>query len=426
MISFSLFTQSAFASLTPTSFSPQVPFFKSPESQFSSGYSTFETLQKQQVQKMMTAENVFQWNKKIFRPDEIRPVLPVHLSQFVFDVNKRERWKILESTIQSFKVENTLTKKVSEFQASELLSDPSDLGYALTLKDVYLKTSADQNSKILTTIPLGYKLKPIEFKNAFVQVQYKDYKGFVSLSETLTKFDLATMVYTDQKWQFIKKREYDFMITNDNERIQLNKIERVMTPDTRGIIASSTQKIPIWSQVEVVHGFKPSWIQSELKGHGKIWWKLPKVNSNENEEAFISIDQLIRQPISSISFHPKNASQAILSSNGVYITKEGLHWKKLSQFEHFNGPVHYFNDLLIFVGHYRSVDGGKTFENYIQIDKLAQAIEDQYGFLPKKLQVNKIETKAPYRIKIEIDTGTRKIKMETPLFAQDWKAVKGS
>ena len=98
--------------------------------------------------------------------------------------------------------------------------------------------------------------------------------------------------------------------------------------------------------------------------------------------------------------------------------------RRIKQFENFNGPVHYFNDLLIFVGQHRSVNGGKSFENYIQIDKLAQAIESQYGFLPKRLQVRHIETKAPFRLKIEIETGSRKIIMESPLFTQDWKAVK--
>ena len=84
----------------------------------------------------------------------------------------------------------------------------------------------------------------------------------------------------------------------------------------------------------------------------------------------------------------------------------------------------YSSDALLFVGNFRSIDGGQTFENYIQIEKLASAIELQYGFTPKKLQVQKIDSPTPLRIKIEIDTGARRIQMESPVFSQKWQAVK--
>jgi hypothetical protein len=213
------------------------------------------------------------------------------------------------------------------------------------------------------------------------------------------------------------------MLTNDRKKIHLSKIMGLLTPETRGVIASANQKIPLWSQVEIVNSQKPNWLRSQLKGHGPVWWNPSKTDLDE-KELVLTIDELIRRKISSVSFHPKNPSRGILSANGVFITEDGLHWRSLKQFEDFNGPVHYFNDLLIFVGNYRSVDGGKKFENYIQIDKLASAIEDQYGFLPKRLQVTHIETKPPFRLNIEIETGQRKIKMESPLFTQDWKAIK--
>src|SRR5690606_33810714 len=132
---------------------------------------------------------------------------------------------------------------------------------------------------------------------------------------------------------------------------------------------------------------------------GKVWWK----PNPEVEQVYYNIDELLAKDIASASFHPQNPLKGILSSNGVYITENGSSWRKLTRFGNFNGPVHYFNDNLLFVGNFRSTDGGKSFENYIQIDKLASAIEYQFGFFPKKLQVKKIETRAPYKLKIEID-----------------------
>ncbi len=423
---FSLFLLPIFARASvPTLASVQVPFFKSTQSLFPSGYSSLDSLLKSQTQKTMSSENLFRWNGKVFNSEELRPVLPVHLSKYVLDVQTHQRWRVVETGLQTLKVENQVTKNTIQFSIHELLSDPFDLGYALLLKDVYLKKGPNQNAKIITTIPQGIRLQPIEFKNSFFKVKYNDYIGYVSLAEALTKFDLCTMVFVEHRWHLIKKREYDYLITSENKKIFLNQVQRLVTPDTRGIVASSTQKIPLWSQVEIVKSMRPDWIKSELKGHGPIWWKPPRDKGDSSEDdKIVLIDQLIRQTISSVSFHPKDPLKGIISSNGVYITEDGLHWKRIKQFEQFNGPVHYFNDLLIFVGQLRSVNGGRSFENYIQIDKLAQAIEEQYGFLPKRLQVKNIETNAPFKIKIEIETGFRKIKMESPLFTQDWKAVR--
>ncbi len=402
----------------------QVPFFKSTGSQFPSGSTTLEVLQKQQLQKDKVAESAYRWNGKSFKKGELKPVLPVHLSEYVIETSNQKRWRVLDVGVDALRLQDPLTKLEKNLNTSLVLSDSYDLGYALILKDTYLRKTSSNESTILTTIPQGFRLKPISYQDGFFKVKYKEYEGFVTLAESLTKFDMSTMVYADNQWHFVVKREFGNLITNTKKQISLNKIQKVITPDTRGIIASSNQKVPLWSLIEVSKSSRADWLQSEVKGHGTIWWKMPdQEKQSPLVENAILIDQLIRQPISSVSFHPKNPLQGILSSNGVYITDDGLHWKRLKQFDDYNGPVHYFNDLLIFVGNYRSTDGGKTFENYIQIDRLAQAIQDQYGFLPRRLQVNKIETKPPFRIRIEIETGFRKIKMESPLFTQDWKAA---
>lgn len=403
----------------------QVPFFKSPQSLFPSGSTSLETLQKQQLQKSTVSEYVYRWKGKNFKKNELKPVLPVHLSEYAVDIATQKRWKIIDIGVDALKVEDPLSKISKIFSTSQVLSDSYDLGYALILKDAYLRKDSDEKASVLTTIPQGYRLRPLFYQNGFFKVQYKDYTGFVSLSEALTKFDLSTMAYSGGKWHFIKKRQFDQLLTNENKKISMNQVQKLITPDTRGIIASSTQKVPLWSQIEVTKSNSADWMQSRLKGHGAIWWKNPSDQSKDPiEEQTVLIDDLIRQPIASVSFHPKNPLRGILSSNGVYLTEDGLHWRRLKQFDSYNGPVHYFNDLLIFVGNYRSTNGGKSFENYIQIDRLAQAIQDQFGFLPRRLQVNKIETTAPFRIRIEIETGFRKIKMESPLFAQEWKASK--
>jgi hypothetical protein len=78
----------------------------------------------------------------------------------------------------------------------------------------------------------------------------------------------------------------------------------------------------------------------------------------------------------------------------------------------------------MFVGNYRSTDGGKTFDNYIQVDKVATAITNSTGSLPKKIQITKIKVQKPYSIVIDVHTGTRKVRLKSPIFSQEWTPVK--
>ena len=407
----------------PMALSPeQVPFFKTPESQFPSGYVSLDSLKKQILIQRPTAEKFYKWHNQLFKLDDLRPVRPAHLSKKVIDPTTRETLEVVQTTVQNLFVKNPKYPTKNSFRIDEVLADHRDLGYFLALKDLSLKNEPTEKSLTKTTIPLGTRLTAETYKNGFAQIKYKSLVGYVSLSEMISKFDLATMIYAESKWHFVKKREFDFIITSENEKIHLSQISGVVTPEHRGLIASTNQKIPLWSQVEITSTTSAQWVQSYLKGQGAIWWKLE--NSQTTPEGTLTIDELLKKKIASVSFHPKNPLKGILSAQGVYMTEDGYFWKRLPQFGDFNGPVHYFNDLLVFVGNFRSVDGGAHFDNYIHIDKLTLAIEKQLGFQPKKLQVKKIQTEAPFKIKIQIETGFRTLQMESPLFSQDWKLTK--
>ena len=400
--------------------SQQVPFFKTPQSPFPSGATSVENLEKNRIGHTMKAETYYKYKNQSFAKGEIRPIFPSHISQSVIDPKTQKRWSVLETKVDTILVFDTKSKLTAQYNIDEVNSDPYDIGYALTLKDSYLKSTPADNGKILTTIPSGTRFTVLKYKKGFAEVSYKAYIGYVSVSELITKFDFATYVYANGKWNIVKRRVFDTIETSEGKKVSFNNVTGVVSPDQVGLIASNSQKLPIWSRIERQTRSTPEWIQSQIKGHGPVWWK----PANTTAEKIYTIDELLKKDIASISFHPKDPLKAILSANGVFMTDDGYHWKELKEFAGFNGPVHYFNDLMIFVGNFRSTDQGKTFENYIQIEKLASAIQNAYGFLPKKLQVKRIDTEAPYVLKIEVETGIRRIRMQSPLFAQTWSAVR--
>ena len=90
--------------IAPTS-TIEMPFFKSPESRFPSGSASLETLQKQQLHAKWTQEKFYKWKTQLFRLDEIRPVLAIHLSRFVID--QRTKKRLIEYTVSRFFVSYT-------------------------------------------------------------------------------------------------------------------------------------------------------------------------------------------------------------------------------------------------------------------------------------------------------------------------------
>lgn len=428
ILTFCLTTITAHAAYIDTSAAPSeygktlVPFYKTKESKFPSGYTTFDNLKKKQVRRNLLPEKYYSWNQKLFPLMDLNPIFPAHLANNVIDPITHKRLKVLNTNISTlFATDPNKPGLQTKYPINEVNSDAYDSGLAMALKDLYLKKNSSAESPVITTIPQGERLIPLNYHNGYAEVRYKNYLGYVSLSEVITKYDFCTYAYFNNQWHPIKSRQYDYLIDNKKQKIHLSKITGLIVNDQLGIIGSNSQKIPMWSQVNLINNQQKNWSESRLKDHGLVWWR----PDSSSIETYYSIDDLLKKEIASVSYDPKNPLQGILSSHGVYITENGTQWKKIEKFNDYHGPVHYFSPALIFVGNYRSIDGGKTFDNYIQLDRLAHMIEDQYGFYPKKLQVKKIETFKPYRMKIELDTGNRQIKLESPLFAQDWKPSKG-
>ncbi len=398
----------------------QVPYFKSPNSSFPSGSATEAFLKKNQIVHTLKSEIAYQYKNKAYTNQDLKPLFPTHISQSVIHIKSKKRWSVLETKVDSILCFDTKTKQTMQFRIDEVATDPYDIGFAMTLKDSFLKKTPEKKSDTLTTVPQGQRFSVIKYKNGFAEVSYKSYIGFINVNEVITKFDFANYIYSKNRWHLIRSREFDSVITFDNKKIHFSEVMGMITPEKIGVIASKNQKLSLWSRVQSVKAMKIDWIQSKIKDHGNVWWK----PESEVAEEIYTIDELLKKDIASVSFHPTDPLKAILSAHGVYMTEDGYHWKPLKEFKNFHGPVHYFNDLMIFIGNYRSTDQGKTFENYIQIDKLALAIQSELGFLPKQVKVKRISTLPNYYLKIEIETGNRRIKMQSPLFAQSWSLIK--
>lgn len=406
--------QTAHAAKNPSDFptdAVEVSFFKTTGSPFPSGKASGEKLRLSALAetKTLPGEIKFFHNGKYYSQAELNPTTATKLSS-------------------------------SAQQATDL----RDLGKFQVLVDTPLLAKPSIDAAKLTKIYSGTLLKLVSsnqdrFQKGFVKVRFDGMDGFVNISHTISKFDFAVWVYpkstfknssaktsVDNGWLQVKSRLFDEIETTSGEFIHLSQIEGVWTDPTKGIIASTSEIFPLWTQIRVIPAAPVLWKSSRLPGHQVVWWREsdllnPAKNDDDDE---LTIDELLKKEIFSVSFHPKNPRKALVSAGGVYHTIDGQTWKKLKQFDHFSGPVHYFNDLMMFVGPYRSTNAGKTFENFIRIDELSQSITSVLGYAPQRLELRSIKTTSTLKIVMDVDIGSRKIKVQSPIYAQNWTVLR--
>ena len=409
----------AFSELFQSQNTDQVPFFKSKNSHFASGYASYDKL----LESATLREN---GESFYLAKDHKKLALRFLPTITAFDLSKTWIEKYTKKRVVA-KPDMNLIDVILNYQ-----TDPYDRGLVMTLQSTTLQNVPQAKYKKLALIKAGTKLIPIRFENGFVQVLYQKKYGYIDMNLTMSKFDFAKFIYSVQSeqknWEAVSQREFDQIVTSSNVKnsnkkyIQMNAIQGLIVDETLALSHTENLHYPMWSQFHIHKEKTRPWIQSKIKGHGLVWWQKNEIALANSQN--ISIDELLKKEIYSVSFQAGNPKKAIASiSSGVFMTDDGQTWKPLNQFKGFVGPVYYFNDHYIFVGNYRSQNGGKTFDQYIQIDKISQAIRS-LGFEVKKVKLSRIKVQKPYNVVIDLDIGYRTLRMKSPLFAQDWKLQK--
>lgn len=390
-----------------------IPFFKSKMSIFPSGHSSQDKLSGQLISAETSEAFYLNRDEKKISPTLVPHITAFHLSRVWIEKYSKRRVKPNNSADLATILLNYDT-------------DPYDRGLVLTLNDTKLRETADVKATALKSIPKLNYFIPISFEKGFVKILFSGKFGFIDINDCISKFDFAKFAYSfktkTNTWEVINHREFDNLITDKNESLQLAEIKGLVVDQKLAFAFKENEHYPKWTTFKLVKEKTKPWLQSELKGHGLVWWQRPDTEIIAKNT--LSIDDLIKKEIFSVSFQEGNPKKGLASANGVYITEDGQNWTEIAQFKDYSGPVYYYSNTLMYIGNYRSLDGGKTFENYIQIDKVSAAIAKSTGINPKKIQITKIKVQKPYNVVIDVNTGTRKVRLKSPIFSQDWTTAK--
>lgn len=433
-----------FAAVTPA-----LSFYRNQQSAFPSGQMNRADLEKKIIRRELEPWFRVSWNKKEFEiPGEI-VVKDIQTTRTLIAKEKTEVLKSpLSGSVRAFSLEpkrTVLVIKTSSMWAevvdlklrlrgwaplANFTAPEDDRGVYVTLIDSFLQKSPNGSAGVITTIPRGVRLTPLDIEKNFLKVNYKDFKGYVDLSNLVGRGDFAMWAFHRVRgWIGISHRENGYLMTTDKQKIPLGDFIAFSPYQDRAVVSQKlTDDGPsIRSRVEIVSRKAHRWTLSQLADHGEVWWRSEELSTGTQPQDAnrITSDQLMKREVHSVAFGAgKSSLKAIASANGVFRTDDGKTWSEIAQFTGQNFPVSIHPDGIWYVGSYRSYDEGKTFENYIRWDKLAQQIQDSIHKMPRHLRITGIESMPHSKIRILVDTGVQKIKMQAHVLSQEWTLVK--
>ncbi len=424
-------------------------FYKSPHSQFPSGQLSEDELESKKIRSEETNTYQITWDKREFFFESNEMVKDIHVSDLItvnrsfsvpekkdlknvkeaFYVSKNDVIRLVGFQDDWLEIENLKTSKRGFARAADFASFSEDTGLALTYMSTFLKETASDSSKIITTVPQGTRLKILDWSGEKIQVLFNGQKGFLDSGHAILKADFASWtLHSKQGWTQIKYREGRYVRTKQNDLLNISDLKAFVTEKTRAFSLVHKENGPkLKSKLEIVDLEPNRWNVSKIAEHGDVWWK--KLRPPAAEAQVKTLSELAISGIYSSDLAGDSSkgspTRGLISAHGIYRTDDGINWAKIDFFKDENWPI-CITKSGWYVGSFRSLDEGKTFEPFIRWDYLSYLMSSEYKLDPKFFKIVKMETINSKEIKIQMDVGFKKVNFSYNGYLTTWKILNAS
>ncbi|MBL7546251.1 MAG: SH3 domain-containing protein [Bdellovibrionaceae bacterium] len=417
-------------------------FYKSPHSQFPSGQLSEDELESKKIRTEETNTYQVTWDKRDFFFESHEMAKDIHASDLItsnrsFSVIESREGKAKESFYLSkndvvrltailsedwLEVENLKTNKRGVARSSDFSSFSEDPGLAFSYMATFLRDSPSDSSRVITTIPQNTRLKISEWKDHKIRVQFNGHTGFIDSGHVILKADFASWVlHSKHGWTEVKYREGPHVRTKQNELLTIADVKAYVTDKKRGFSLVHRENGPkLKSKLEIVDLEPNRWVVSRLAEHGDIWWK--KLRPTSTHVQTKSLGELTATGIYSSDIATDTPTRGLVSAKGIYRSDDGIMWSKIDFFKDENWPVVVTKNVW-YVGSFRSLDEGKTFEPFIRWDYLSYLMSVELQSNPKFFKILRMESMGPKEIKIQMDLGVRKVVLSYNSYLTTWKIL---
>ncbi len=342
--------------------------------------------------------------------------------------SKGSQWLIHRFVNNFVYAENKKTKKKYWIQKWHFQSLDSDKGYLLTKKPTALFWKRDLQKPSPIILDSMQRLSYNRIVGKWAEVYYRGEKLYIPSNVVLSRFDIATEFLWQNTWYPIHARK-NWSAKSGSQWIDFSQMTALRSrskifltyKDLSSLFKTSKKNMQALSYLHPAKLYpwqdrkEKLWFQSKIRGHGWIWWS--KENPESEEVESFSTKQILARPIYDMASDPQS-DYKILSANGVFHSvKEGL-WFRIDSFSDENYPVHIAPNGDIFVGEFRSRDGGKNFQSYVQWSKVFALYPDA-----KKMKLTgiKIKDQKGKQILLQLQTAGKKFYVESKDSGINWK-----
>lgn len=394
---------------------PAQHFFRSPDSLFASGQASFSDLEKKKFKEFQEVFFIAQKDGRSFKVPSDFIIRDIDLSTRIGNTRTGKLGLVIGIKGPWISVVDGSGKR-DWWNLSEAMPVPDDLGLAQNINPILLRKSPNWKAESLHEIRGPTKFRILKISDSWAEVALftdLDQKGWVEMGALVTKYDFASFVLPKNgKWTSVKYRQGSELVTGGGQKIKIETAQAIMTRPDLGLISKEMESFSLKqrSYMKIQSWESVSWAVSRLQGHGEVFWKTSAIDQqlqNTTIAQTVSYDEVLKRPIFSVAFHPKNPRIGLISAEGIYMTEDGITWRKVPQFQNDNLPVAISTEHEFFVGDHRSQDSGKTFKPFLKWEQLATLMESRTHKGPRILRLIKIEPRTDKRVSIEVDNGIK-------------------
>ena len=259
--------------------------------------------------------------------------------------------------------------------------DPNDWGYVVSKHRTPLRKKPLNESKATGYLSSGLRLTPIRFQKEFIEIEWRKQPYFIPFSYVISRLNFAKKIKLNTGWKDILFVMDHWIKTTDDQFVSIEQIQGIQ--GGRSLAYNMASKAYIRSD---------SHIQSNVLQTISPLTALSVISQSRNSVSVprrvISTDQLFSRKI----FDVASAKGLMLASaNGIFRSHDGISWERLSFFENKNFPLAISPSGKIYVGPYRSINDGKSFDQYIRWDLVFDALQADGIRAVSELSIKDIE-----------------------------------
>lgn len=427
-----------------------IPFYRTPTSSFASGQASRNILVSKLKRVELDIHYDTTWDKRTFSlttDDFYRAI------DFSKKVSNKQTIELYEKNENKSKIIMTLPKhtllnllKTESYWAKVQITnnnipknksigwvplhllemESQDTGLIASSIDTYLRKKPESGTVIVTTIPQGTLFSDFKIVGEWVELTYKNQKGFADFNHFISRYDFAKWAKHDKwGWMQIFYRSKNLLYTSEGP-LKISEFDAWITNPRLGIMKTNIEGGPMLRSHITINKVNANlWAISQLPEHGEVWWKKEALDFNTPiKKEILSSQEILEREIFSYDFNPKTKPMGVASADGIFITNDGRNWQKLNQFENQNFPVSIHPENVLYVGPYRSSNHGVTFEPYIKWEEIAKIVQSSTLRTSRVLKLVKILPLPHSQVQIQIDTGGTKLKLKSHILSQSWTPVR--